>query len=62
MSSTDDEEEQIRELEEIKKYVDEQKASGNRMFVSGWDDDTEDIETEPNPHSKYLPTYRYYVI
>lgn len=50
--SLSDEELQIKELEEIKQFVDNEKAKGNRMFVSGWDDDCDDIEPETNPHSR----------
>lgn len=56
-----DEEAQIKELNEIKQYVENEKKKGNRMFVSGWDDDCDNIEPETNPHSKLEKLLRQFV-
>lgn len=62
-SSEEDDEFDMDQLDTMRKIMDEKRNNPhNRFQVSGWDDDTEGIEEEKDPHSKDFYVFYYKVL
>lgn len=54
-SAEEDDDFDMDQLDTMRKIMDEKRNNPhNRFQVSGWDDDTEGIEEEKDPHRKIL--------